>query len=97
MFAGWFSVGAWFALFTVIVRLFWLFNVASAAWTVAAAVPASENPGARWMLPVVALVVVTVRYVGPETLVKVRASPSGSVPVMTWSAEIGRASCRERV
>jgi hypothetical protein len=34
------------------------------------------------MFPVVAFVVVTVRYVGPDVLLNVRAFPSGSVPVI---------------
>src|SRR6267378_2785626 len=46
----------------------------------------SENPGARWTLPAPVpdpgLVVVTVMNVGPDTFVNVRASPSGSVPVI---------------
>ena len=35
------------------------------------------------MLPVVALVVVTVTNVGPAAFVNVKASPSGSLPVIT--------------
>src|SRR5262245_8691476 len=74
-------------LFTVIVRDFVSLSApVSVARTLADAVPESANPGARWMLPVVALVVVTVAYVGPDTSENVRASPSGSVPVMAWSA-----------
>src|SRR5258708_6744601 len=58
--------------------------------TVAAAVPTSGAPGARWMFPVPApvpgVVVVTVMNAGPDVFENVRALPSGSVPVITWSA-----------
>ena len=75
------KVGARFTLFTVIVRVLSLFNEPSLARTVAGAVPAFVNPGARWMFPVVGFVVVTVMYVGPSTLTNVSGSPSGSAPV----------------
>jgi len=76
------KAGGRFTLFTVTVSVLSLFKEPSLARTVAAAVPASENPGIRWILPVVAFVVVTVTYVGPAVFVNVNASPSGSVPVI---------------
>jgi len=69
-------------LFTVTVSALESLSEPSLADTVADAVPESENPGARWILPVVGLVVVTVRYAGPDTLANVKASPSGSEPAM---------------
>jgi hypothetical protein len=64
MLVGWLSVGARFVFVTVIVSPFVSVNEPSLARTLAAAVPASVNPGARWMLPVPvpvpAVVVVTV-------------------------------------
>src|SRR5439155_903070 len=86
MFAIAFRVGARFTLFTVIVNDLLLLKGGeplSVAVTVAAAVPASENPGVRAMFPVVALVVVTVMYVGPAAFVNVKASPSGSDLLIT--------------
>src|SRR5439155_20937202 len=47
--------------------------------TVAPYTPASENPGARWMFPVVAPVVVTVMNKGPLSFEKVRGVPQGLV------------------
>ena len=76
-------VGPRFTLVTVIVRVLSLFNAPSLARTVAPEVPASVNPGARWTFPVVAFVVVTLMNTGPATLVKVRASASGSLAVST--------------
>ena len=52
MLVGWFSTGARFTLLTVIVSPLVSFKLPSLARTLAAAVPASENPGARWMFPV---------------------------------------------
>src|SRR5258705_10968632 len=57
------------ALVTVTVRVLSLVKLPSLARTVAAEIPTgSDDPGAKWMFPVVALVVVTVMNVGPETL-----------------------------
>ena len=47
MFAIAFNVGAWFTLFTVIVSVLLFDREPSLTLTVAAAVPASENPGAK--------------------------------------------------
>src|SRR6266850_399478 len=61
----------------------------SAKRTLALAVPASENPGARWMLPVAPVPgvgVVTLMYAGPDTFSSVSTSLSGSVLVRAWSA-----------
>src|SRR2546425_1097857 len=93
MFAGCASLGGRFTLFTVIV------NDALAeppqgplvpADTLTLASPASENPGARLTLPVAdpvpGDVVVTVTYVGPDTLANVIGLPSGSVAVNVWFA-----------
>jgi len=44
-------------------------------------VPLEVDAGARWMFPVVGLVVVTVMKVGPTVLEKVSGIPSGSVPL----------------
>ena len=44
--------GAWFALFTVIEKDLSLVRLPSVTRTVAEAVPASVNPGARWTFPV---------------------------------------------
>src|SRR6266850_899315 len=55
-------------LFTVIVNDLSLTRApVSVARTVAVAVPESLNPGARFAFPVVAFVVETVKYVGPDT------------------------------
>ena len=70
--------GARLTLFTVMSKVLLLLSVPSEAETTAKAVPASSNPGARWTTPAA----LTVAYVGPETLEKVIASPSGSV---AWS------------
>src|SRR5207249_1783463 len=90
MFAIAANVGGPGTLLTVIVSDFSSLRLPSLARTVAWAVPASKNPGARWMLPVPVPVpgvtVVTVIYAGPATFENVRASPSGSVPVIAWSA-----------
>ena len=51
---------------------------ASRALTVAEAVPASLYPGARWRLPSVPPIVVTLAYVGPASRWNVSGSPSGS-------------------
>ena len=67
----------------MIVRVLSLLKLPSLARTVADEVPAgSDDPGATWTFPAVALVVVTVMNAGPETFEKVRASPSGSEPVI---------------
>ncbi len=67
-----------------------LFSAPSLARTIAFPVPrGSEAPGVRRMFPVVGLVVVTVMNVGPITLLNVRASPSGSEPLMAWSTKLG--------
>src|SRR6266446_663925 len=81
--AGAVIAGCWFTLFTVIVSVLLFVSDPSLAVTVAPYVPESVKPGARWMLPDVALVVVTVMNAGPAAFVNVRASPSGSVPVTT--------------
>ena len=61
-----------------------LFKVPSVVRTDAAEVPTgSDGPGAKWIFPVVAFVVVTVMNVGPATFENVSASPSGSEPVRT--------------
>src|SRR5438093_11935025 len=79
MFAGWFNVGARFTLFTVIVSDFWSARDPSLTRTVAAAVPAFENPGAKCRLPVAVpvpgAVVVTDAYVGPDARLNVSAFP----------------------
>ena len=83
------SVGGRSTLFTVIVNVLSSVRFGdplSVARTVAEYVPASSDPGARWMLPVVMVRVVTVIHVGPDTFENVSKFPSGSVPVMTWSA-----------
>ena len=68
-------------LFTVIVSDFEFVPPAPSLTLIeAVAVPESLKPGARCAFPVVALVVVTVRYVGPETFEKVSGSASGSLP-----------------
>src|SRR5207249_8804553 len=97
-----FSVGARFpgaAAFTVIEKLFVSLSDPSEAQAHAESgdPTASPLPGATWTLPVVAFVVVTVMNAGPVAFVNVKASPSGSLPVMIWSAvpQIGSASCRE--
>ncbi len=83
MFAGWFKVGARFTLFTVIVSDLVSVSDPSLTLTEAEAVPASENPGARWRLPVPVPVpgevVVTEAYVGPEAKLNVSGFPSESV------------------
>ena len=67
----------------MIVRVLSLVKLPSLARTVAAEVPTgSDDPGAKWMFPVVAFVVATVMNAGPETFEKVRALPSGSEPVI---------------
>src|SRR5881628_3555852 len=82
-FAGCARTGAWFTLFTVTVKVLPSDAAPSLALTDTDAVPASENPGERATFPVAvpvpADVVVTVAYVGPETLANVSAWPSGSV------------------
>src|SRR2546427_10304182 len=82
---------------TVIVKLLESVRLPSLAETVAAYVPSSERPGARWMLPVPVpgpgLVVVTLMKVGPDTLEKAMGAPAGFDPAMAWSA-IGRAARR---
>src|SRR6267154_6150205 len=75
----------WHPSHTVIVNAPSAFRLPSLARTVAPAVPASANPGARWIFPVVGEVVVTLMYVGPATLENASASPSGSDPVIAWS------------
>ena len=86
MFAGCANTGFWFTLFTVIVNDFPSDSEPSVALTDAVAVPASENPGARAIFPVAVpvpcVVVVTVTYAGPETLLNVSGFPSGSVAVI---------------
>src|SRR5437870_2077780 len=70
-------------LFTVTVKDLPSLSEPSLAETDTDAVPASENPGERATFPVAvpvpADVVVTVAYVGPETLLNVSAWPSASV------------------
>jgi hypothetical protein len=77
MFAGWFSVGARFTLFTVTVKLLPSLAAPSLAETDTVAVPESEKPGARATFPVAVpvpgVVVVTVAYVGPDTFANVSA------------------------
>ena len=75
------SVGARFTFETVTWKGLVSLSEPSLAEAEAAYVPASVKPGARWMLPVVAFVVVTVRNEGPPAFVNVSASPSGSEPV----------------
>src|SRR5438128_2023158 len=70
-------------LFTVTVKGLPSLGEPSLAQTDTDAVPASENPGDRATFPVAvpvpADVVVTVAYVGPDTLLNVSAWPSASV------------------
>src|SRR2546426_4598550 len=70
---------------TVITKDFESDVVPLLAVTVPTKVPEVPIGGARWTLPVVWLVVVTVMNVGPAAFVKVRGSPLGSVPVRVWS------------
>src|SRR2546425_3034913 len=90
MFAIAAKVGGPGTLLTVIVSDFSSLKLPSLARTVAGAATASNDPGARWMfpvpVPVPGVTVVTVIYAGPATFENVRASPSGSVPVIAWSA-----------
>src|SRR3989442_1210243 len=81
MAVGWFKVGGRFWLFTVTKNDFPSDAVPSLALTDTDAVLASENPGDRatFAVPVPADVVVTVAYVGPDTLLNVSAWPSASV------------------
>ena len=58
-------------------------NEPSLAVAVAAYTPASENPGAKWMFPLVASVVLTVMNVGPAPFVNERGFPSASEAVIT--------------
>jgi hypothetical protein len=85
MFAGCAKTGARFTFTTVTVKDFPLLSEPSLAETDTVAVPESENPGAKFTLPVAVpvpgVVVVTVAYVGPDTFVNVSAFPSGSVAV----------------
>ncbi len=85
-----FSVGARLLLFTVIVSDLSSNREPSLARTVAPAVPASENPGAKWRFPAAVPfpgeIVVTAAYVGPETSENVSASPSWSVASSAWFA-----------
>src|SRR6266404_5336483 len=78
------NTGGWFTLFTVTVKLLpSLPPEPSVAETDTVAVPESEKPGARATFPVAVpvpgVVVVTVAYVGPDTLANVNGFPSGSV------------------
>src|SRR5258705_12085446 len=86
MLFGWFSVGARFTFVTVIVSDLSFVRLPSLARTEAEAVPESENPGARWMFPVVVFVAATVAYEGPDTGQDASAYQSGSLPVLAWSA-----------
>src|SRR5882672_2306288 len=95
MAAGCASTGGvlvWGTSMTVMVKARVALNppLVSAKRTLALAVPASENPGARWMLPVAVpapgVGVVTLMYAGPDTFSSVSASKSTSVLVTTWSA-----------
>src|SRR3989449_6420944 len=83
MAVGWFKVGGRFTLFTVTVKVFPSLAVPSLALTDTDAVPESLKPGVRATFPVAVpvpgAVVVTVAYVGPDTLVNVSAWPSASV------------------
>src|SRR5882672_1834494 len=87
MLAGCASTGVWFGL-TVIRNGRVTFPVPSVALTEAATavVDAAPIPGARWMVPVVPVSVVTVMNDGPVARVNDSASPSGSEPEIPWSA-----------
>src|SRR5262245_5621588 len=90
MLAGTVRRGARFTSFTVTMKDFVSVEKPSVTPIVAEAVPASRNPGARRTfptpVPVPPVIVVTVTYAGPDTLLNVREYPSGSVAVRVWSA-----------